>query len=160
MAGSKVVFPDSFLLRIRGLQRANRDAGREVMPALERIAWEDNRDGLLASTDKDGRPLAPLSAATLKDRARGSGGPLVPRGRQSRAIANYRVTSFQRQDGNWVLLGAWQNVLSRRGVPFLGFHAEGRGHLPVRDIFGVRPTGKQKIQAAMKAWLLSRWSGK
>lgn len=154
---SRVTFPDSFLARIKNLQRASQDAG-EVMPELERLAWQDNADGLMASTDKDGRPLAPLAQSTLKNRHRGPGGPLVPNGRQSRFIKNYRDTSFRRSDGNWVIVGTWMNVLSKRGVPITPFHVEGRGRNPVRDIAGVRPTGRKNIAAAFRAYLMRKWS--
>lgn len=160
---SRVVFPGSFIRRIRLLQAAADDAG-QIMPELERIAWEDNRDGLLAGQDKDGAPFVPLSPYTIRHRRSATGTadpnapPLIPARNRSRAIANYRVTSFRKSKGTWVLLGAWQNVLSAKGVPFLGFHAEGAGRLPVRDIFGVRPEGQAKISAALKTWLLSRWS--
>jgi hypothetical protein len=155
---SQVKFTNDLAVRLKRLKDATRNLS-EVLPALEKEMWEDNRDGLLASTDKDGKPLAPLAASTLKNRARGNGGPLVPRGRQSRFIANYRVGSIKLGDGNYKLIGAWQDVRSKKGVAFAGFHIEGAGRLPVRDIAGVRPTGKAKIQAKLKEWILGKWGG-
>ena len=153
---SSVRFPDSFLLRVQRLQGASMDAGKEIMPELERLAWEDNRDGLLAGKDKDGQRFAPLAASTLKYR-KGTGPPLIPNRTRSRMIANYGVTSFRRSDGNWVILGAWRNVLSKKGVPFIPFHADGTRFMARRDLVGVRPEGKRKIGAALTQWLLSKW---
>lgn len=159
---TRLVFPDAFTERIRRLGAAAADLG-PVMPRLEQLAWQDNEQGLLAGQDRDGLPMAPLAARTIRYRRSETGRadphapPLIPARRQSRAIANYRVTSFRKSKGTWVILGAWMNVLSKKGVPFLGFHAEGAGHLPVRDIFGVRPAGRSKISAALQAWLMSQW---
>jgi hypothetical protein len=160
---SRLTFPDAFTLRIDRLRRAGGDIG-PVLPELEKLAWQDNEAGLLAGTDRDGRPLAPLAARTIRYRRSATGRadphapPLIPARRRSRAIANYRVTSFRKSTGTWLILGAWANVLSTKGVPFLGFHADGTRHLPVRDIFGVRPEGRRQIGAALKAWIRANWS--
>jgi hypothetical protein len=159
---SRLVFPDSFAVRIEALRRASGDIS-PVLPELEQLAWEDNEAGLLAGQDRDGQPLAPLAARTIRYRRSATGRadphapPLIPARRQSRAIAHYRVTSSRRSERSWVILGAWANVVSARGVPFLGFHAGGAGRLPVRDIFGVRPAGQKKISEALEAWLMSKW---
>lgn len=158
----RVIAPDAFFERVQRLKAAAGDAA-EVMPALEKLMWEDNRDGLLNWTDKNGRQMKKLSPHTIRYRKSAVGKadpkapPLIPCWRRSRAIANYRLTSFQRGDGNWILLGAWVNVVSKQGVPFLGFHATGTRNMPRRDIFGVRPEGRKRISAALKAWLLAKW---
>jgi hypothetical protein len=133
------------------------------MPDLEKLMWEDNERGLLAGTDRDGRPLIPLAASTMANRRSAVGvasphnPPLIPAGIRSRAIANYRVTSIRGDRGSWLMVGAWKNVVSRRGVPFLGFHFVGAGRLPVRNIDGVRPDGRDKIGRALREWIRSRW---
>lgn len=152
----RFTWPDSFTMRIKGARSASADLG-QLMPDLERIAWQSNRDGLLAGTDRDGVPMAPLAASTLRYR-KGDGPPLVPRRNQSRMIANYRVTSFRRPDGNWVILGAWQNVLSKKGVPFIPFHADGTRRMPRRDPVGVRPLGRLQVGVALRAWIQEKWS--
>lgn len=160
---ARLTFPGRLIARIdRALATAG--AAGEVMPELERLAWHDNREGLLAGQDGDGRPLAPLAARTIKYRKSATGPadphapPLIPARERSRAIANYRVTHVRRSATSWLILGAWQDVLSSRGVPFLPFHAEGAGHLPVRDIFAVRPAGRRKMSAALRDWVRARWS--
>jgi hypothetical protein len=158
----KLTWPDKFTARIRGLRSAQSDLG-EIMPELERLVRQDNRDGLLAGTDRNGQAFAPLSPQTIKYRRSATGTadpnapPLVPARERSRAIANYQTTSGRLSDGNWVIIGAWRNVLSPKGVPFLPFHVEGDGHLPVRDLMGVRPFGRLAVGLALQTWLRERW---
>src|SRR5947209_6256359 len=80
------------------------------------------------------------------------GPPLAPRGASSRVITNL-FTQHGRDpaDNTWFAEGAWFEVVSTRGIPFLMAHftgaATGRGHrvkLPVRDLRGVRPQGRQE----------------
>jgi hypothetical protein len=146
---SRAIFPESFLQRITGFQQATKDLS-PIMPKLEELVYLDNEEGLLRGTDKDGRPLTPLSPVTLKNPRRGSGGPLIPQGRSSRFIADYRVSSIRRGDGIWMLLGSWE------GIPFAQYHFEGTNRLPRRDLRGIRPKGREKIMAALRNWLLSR----
>jgi hypothetical protein len=155
---SRAIFPESFLMKIQGFQKAASDLS-PIMPTLEKLAWEDNEEGLLRGTDKDGRDLVPLSPRTLANPRRGPGGPLIPRSRASRFIANYRVGSIRRGDGNWTIIGAWENILSKKGVPFAPFHFDGAGRLPRRDLRGVRPEGRQKITDALSNWLKSKLGG-
>lgn len=122
-----------------------------LLEELERVLVADNREGLLAGTDGDGRPLAPLAASTLKKR-KGTGPPLIPQFTASRAIANYRTAHGQDGPGRWVVLGAWENVLSRGGVPFLPFHFRGEGRLPTRDIANIRPEGMRRAREAVLAF--------
>lgn len=154
----QVIYPETFLARIQGFEQALNDLS-PIMPTLEKIVWDDNAEGLLRGEDKDGRPLAPLSPRTLANPKRGPGGPLVPRGKMSRFIANYRVTSMQRGTGSWILIGSWMNILSKSGVPFAPFHFEGSGHLPQRDLRGLRPAGMTKIREALRQWLSSKLGG-
>jgi hypothetical protein len=130
------------------------------MPEIELEMRRDNERGLLAGQDKDGKPLARLADSTLKKRKPGESPlPLIPRRRSSRVIANYRTTSFQRPDGAWVAIGAWQNLLSRKGVPYLPFHLEGRGRLPIRNIAGVRPEGRKNVKAIVRKRVLMTLRG-
>lgn len=145
-------------MKIKGFQSATHDLA-PIMPTLEEIMWKDNEEGLMRGTDAMGRPLARLAQSTLANPHRGPGGPLVPRGRLSRFIANYVVGSFRRGDGRWAMIGAWQNLVSDKGTPFASFHFEGRGRLPVRDLRGVRRPGKEKIRNALVDFFLGRLHG-
>jgi hypothetical protein len=87
------------------------------------------------------------------------GPPLAPRGANSRVITNY-FTGHGREGNQWFATGAWFEVVSNRGVPFLEAHftgaSTGRGHavhLPRRDLRGVRPQGRQEAVAALHDWL-------
>lgn len=155
---SRATFPEAFLARIQGFQHAVHDI-TPIIPTLEEIVWNDNADGLMAGTDKDGRDLVPLAESTLK-RRKGAGPPLIPRWRLSRFIANYRVTSIQKgSPSDWDIIGVWMNILSKTGVPFAEFHFEGRGRLPQRDLRGVRPAGQVKMQEALTLWLMMKLEG-
>lgn len=88
------------------------------------------------------------------------GPPLAPRGTSSRVITNL-VTAHTTAPvgGEWAAFGWWDEVVSTKGVPFLIAHFEGlatgRGHkvkLPVRDLRGVRPRGKQEALRALRKW--------
>lgn len=165
----QITFPEDYLARIRNMANATRDPS-EIIERLERIAWEDNRDGLLAGTDKDGRPLARLAKSTIEHRRSAVGAaspnnpPLIPAGKQSRAIANYRVGTDIMARGSWRIVGVWENVLSKQGVPFMGYHftgtrnRDGSVRMPKRDINGLRPEGMRKMSAALKEWLRGRLS--
>ena len=76
------------------------------------------------------------------------GPALAPRGADSRIVTNFR-TSSGREGGAWVAMGAWEDVLSLDGVPFLGFHFRGEGHLPVRDLAHVRPSAMRRAKEAL-----------
>jgi phage gpG-like protein len=74
-------------------------------------------------------------------------------------ITNY-FTGHGREGNQWFATGAWFEVVSNRGVPFLEAHftgaSTGRGHavhLPRRDLRGVRPQGRQEAVAALHDWL-------
>lgn len=159
----RITFPDALTVRVRAMAGAADHAG-EVMPELERLMLEDNRDGLLLGQDRDGVPMAPLAARTIRYRRSAMGKadpnapPLIPARAKSRAISRYRVTSRRRADGQWVMLGAWMDFVTKRDAPILLFHADGSARLPVRDILGVRPAGRARISAALTAWLRSKWS--
>ena len=70
-----------------------------------------------------------------------TGPPLAPRRDQSRVITNYVTRSSTAPDANgaWKVQAGWHDVLSRKGVPFLQAHFHGGGHLPVRNLAGIRP---------------------
>lgn len=67
-----------------------------------------------------------------------TGPAMAPRGDESRSIANLFTRHFK-QGGTWIAQGAWINVVSAKGRPFLRYHFRGNGTLPRRDLRGVRP---------------------
>ena len=79
------------------------------------------------------------------------GPPLAPRGQFSRVITNLK-TGHGREGANWYAMGYWDEVVSTKGVPFLRFHFDGRGHLPRRDLRGIRPAGVAKATEALRNW--------
>jgi len=81
------------------------------------------------------------------------GPPLAPRGVFSRVITNLRTDYGQDGDRNWFARGFWFEVVSKKGVPFLNAHFEGKNGLPKRDLRGVRPEGLAKARRAMVAWM-------
>jgi hypothetical protein len=86
-----------------------------------------------------------------------TGPRLAPRRADSRIIRNLRlrVPIFERTPtGNrWVVSAAWVDVVSKKGVPFLNAHFNGRNRLPKYDLRGVRPAGMRK---ARELWI--RWA--
>ena len=89
-----------------------------------------------------------------------TGPPLAPRGQFSRVITNLK-TGFEHSPNfmQWTAYGAWFDVVSTKGRPFLGAHFRGAGRLPIRDLAGVRPEGRAKARRAAIAWMSDavRW---
>ena len=171
------------------------DKAGPLMRHWERIIESDNREGVLAGTDKDGgymlavtyRPVRPGVKLTVAQRlgqntrkrrgdfsGRGpavsgwnnnltsseyrllDGPPLAPRRQFSRVITNLVTTSFpdSNDPNKWYAIGAWDSVVSAKGVHFLPFHFNGEGNLPMRDLRGVRPEGKAKAKESLCAWAM------
>ena len=84
------------------------------------------------------------------------GPPLAPRRQYSRVITNYTQEPRQIGQRTWEVVGSWVNVLSRKGVPFLRYHFEGAGRLPIRDLRGIREWGMSRIKSAVRAWMLDQ----
>jgi hypothetical protein len=82
------------------------------------------------------------------------GPPLAPRDQFSRVITNFKTTfggPYHGNSPNWYAEGAWDEVVSKKGVPFLRFHFEGIGQKR-RDLRGVRPIGIAKAMVALRNW--------
>lgn len=152
----------------------------ELMQEGARILQEDNRDGLLAGLDCDGNPMP----ETWRERnpegfwftrgvgpgrkvirvgggqELGFGPPLVPRGGQSRAIANTRV--------GWTTAAPWHSFLSWTGFDtadgrsILGLHAvpPAGAPYPRRDVIGrPRPTAIARFRKALELFVRSVLGG-
>lgn len=124
------------------------DALREALdltPLAETISqmmWADRIDAQLRGQDGFGQPLEALAASTLKKR-KGSGWPLSPFDGSSRVVTNYSVEILPISTTSILLSGTWE------GIPWLIYHLEGDGHLPVRDIAHVRPETWERIGEAV-----------
>lgn len=125
---------------------------RAYFEQLGKIALQVKIAELLAGLDKDGRPLAPVSIRSRRDRA--SGPPLCPHGRESRTI---RLLDFEpTPDGRGVRL-FWP----RDWAKVLGYHADGivssDGEIePIRDVFGISPAGLKTIEREALDWWQAR----
>lgn len=109
---------------------------------LRDVIFEDNRRGVMAGLDKDGRPMTP----TIRERtpqghwvtrvlpdgrkthyyqagsspspdapagvSEGSGPPLAPRGERSRVITNLETGWGKPGPGLWVVYGGWEGLTS------------------------------------------------
>lgn len=185
---------DNLIGRVRRLEHMD---ATPLMKTWMDLIVADNRKGVLAGTDKDGNPMAPVtyrpkgptvgikakSAARFRNNQpanrRGeflgfgrhasglhnnlttqeyeqlTGPPLAPRGAFSRVITNL-IPGFEEPPAGssvWTAYGAWVEVVSTKGVPFLQFHFNGGGFLPRRDLRGVRPEGREKARKAAIAWM-------
>jgi hypothetical protein len=84
------------------------------------------------------------------------GPPLAPRRQFSRVITNL-VTEFGRVSNNvWEAIGHWNEVLSKKGRPFLMYHFNGDGRLPKRDLRGIRRDGVEKARRSARAWMIDQ----
>lgn len=162
---------DAAVWKIEGLlqQFANLDF-RPLMEGWEKVLEADNRRGLLQGQDGEGKPLdavtyrpkavksvdlsiLPHNNLTSSHYRSLSGPPLIPRGQNSRAIVNFVTSNGRGDDGSWFALGAWKDVLDVDGRPFLDAHFEGKGHLPKRDLRGVRPQGLAEASEGLRRFL-------
>lgn len=144
-----------------------------LLTLLENTIEADNRRGVLAGTDGDDKPM-PLTwrqqneesvwvTKVLPDgrvvrfkmlgwKEGGKGPALAPHGESSRTVQSLRTAFFMDGPGEWVVVGAWENVLSKTGVPFLPFHFRGEGKLPRRDLAGLRPAGYREAVESVDVW--------
>lgn len=110
----------------------------------------------------------PGTGANLKtsEYKRMTGPPLAPRGPASRVISNYVIETVDIPNTIGVE-GGWNDVVSKRGVPFLPFHFSGatssraffaasiggdNHHLPRRNLVGLRQWGKTQARKELNAW--------
>jgi hypothetical protein len=138
-----------------------------LMMDLRAILERDNAEGAAAGLDGFGLPLEPVTYRPDPNKVEPTdytikinnnltsswyreldGPPLSPRGPQSRVTTNFR-TAHGREGNAWVAIGAWEDVLSTEGVPFLSFHFRGEGNLPTRDLAHVRPSAMARAREAL-----------
>lgn len=123
---------------------------KSVRDDIRRIAVQDHERKMLTGITKDGLPRAPLSARTLANPKRGPGPSLVPRGRQSRYITQYRVQWEQQGNQNrWAMSMRFDWFTSKTGFPIPLAHEHGvrSRNLPARPVMGLTPEGLREIAA-------------
>jgi len=152
------------------LRRIRTADHRPLMERWQDTVEADNKRGVLAGLDKDGKPLikvkyrprngtkfvnrkkdrgfkgyGPLASGlhgnlTTAEYVRLTGPPLAPRRQNSRVITNF-VTRPGKRGDTWFVEAAWLDVVDDEGEPFLQWL------FLYRDIRGVRPEG---MEAARK----------
>lgn len=123
-------------------------------------ATKEQRGGLQASAKKGrfqglGMQATGLHGNLTSAEYRVLGGPpLAPREQFSRVVTNLKTTYGRTGplDMQWYAMGYWDEVVSVEGRPFLRYHFDGTGHLPRRDLRGIRPQGLQKALSALRAF--------
>lgn len=161
----------SGLAKIEAMLQAMADADfGPLMTVWEDILQEDNRRSLMLGLDGEGNPMVPVvyrpkpvkhvdlsllphNNLTSSHYRTLGGPPLAPRGLGSRTITNFRTASAKLPSGTWAVVGAWEGIADVGGRPFIGAHFEGRGHLPRRDLRGVRPKAQAEAAAALREFL-------
>lgn len=146
-----VSFSGNALKRINELLAEVRGVGtRRLGTAVAATVVAGNRADRMEGKDSRGVGLPALvSKRTGKYRGM-SGPPLVPRGEQSRAIADFHArVSFR--EGGWTLTAGWSG-----DAPYiLAFHAEGRGRYgPIarRNCLGISPRTRSCIFQLIQQW--------
>lgn len=81
-----------------------------------------------------------------------TGPPLAPRDQFSRVITNFMSDFDKMPSGVWLATFWWEDVVSVKGIPFLRYHFHGDGHLPIRDLRGIRPQGREKLVESALNW--------
>lgn len=83
-----------------------------------------------------------------------TGPRLAPRREQSRIIKNLHTRiDHNPSAGTWAVIGAWADVVSAKGVPFLEFHFKGMGRNPRYDLTEVRPQDLQFCLNALQSFM-------
>lgn len=164
------------------LQKLKNPPVTQLLETWEKIIVEDNRRGILAGTDKNGNLMTPVTyrpkpesvskwgksrqrkligAATAPEHnnltsaqyRRLSGPSLAPRSAYSRVITNLATGhGYDPISRVYFAEAVWFDVVSRNGIYFLPYHFNGGGRLPVRDLRGVRPWGKQRVWIEFLKW--------
>jgi hypothetical protein len=150
-----------------------------LMATWEDLMHEDNEESALKGLDGFGFPLIPVTYRPNPNKVKPTdytilpynnltsshyrtldGPPLAPRGAGSRIVTNFRTASAELSDGRWSVVGAWEDIFSPTGIPFLSFHFRGEGYLPIRDLRGLRPSLIEQARAALRAFMRDylRWS--
>ena len=117
------------------------------------------RRGKFFGTVKHEHQIGPLAAGlhgnlTTAEYQQLTGPRLAPRRDGSRVITNLH-TQHGRDGagGNWFAEGAWFDVVSVKGVPFLGAHFKGRNRLPKYDLRPIRPEDRLAMATQLRTYI-------
>ena len=115
---------------------------------IEKIVISENQRRLLSGLDSNDAAMKPTKREQNPNLSRrlGGGPPLIPNRKASRAIQLFRVVDRTFHSGGFVIVFSWPGFTSSNGKSILGFHKNGSGPYPVRDITRVSPSTKQLIQ--------------
>lgn len=139
--------------------------GRPLVPVTYRPVskstkpTKQQRSGQAANRMRNLKLIGGVGANLTSPEYRQLGGPpLAPRGQFSRVISNLRTGHAPPIESGdrvtWEAFGYWDDVMSKDGRPFLVYHFNGAGRLPVRDLRGVRPDGIQKAKTTAVNWMM------
>lgn len=128
---------DDLLSELKGLRDFRPDLSGLRQPITQTIQ-EEHRRARLAGLDRFGKPLAPLAPSTLKTRD-GNGPPLAPHEAGSRVVNNFVVNVEPTSNGVRIEAGYV-------GMPWIRYHAQGAGRLPVRDVIGLQPEAELRVE--------------
>lgn len=123
---------------------------RSVRDDIKKIAWLDNERKMLSGITRYGSLRAPLAPSTLKNKKRGPGPSLVPRGRQSRYITQY-LAEWTQDGSRYIMTASYRWFVSKTGFPIPLAHEHGvpRRNLPARPVMGITPQGMAEIAARL-----------
>lgn len=109
-----------------------------------------------AGLDKDGVPLAKLSPKTIKYRrsAMGAADPHAPPLQPAHELSRTRSLVDARIVGTTVqVFWKFDPISGKRWGTILGYHRDGKRHLPHRDVFGLSQEARQRVlQGAFHWW--------
>lgn len=134
------------------------EARREAV----RLGLEVKDAELAAGLDRSGRPLAAISQRTRENRrsAMGTADPNAPPLTPAYGLSRTRSLLDARIEGDSILF-FWRvdPVTGQHWGRTLGYHRDGKGRLPVRDVIGLSAQSKAIWQARMAAWWTARKFG-
>lgn len=150
-----------------------------LMEEIKDVLYDQNKISVLAGIDVDDQPM-PITQRQLKvneSNARRAtqgqgprlfkqnrspyglvhdGPPLDPRYQESRIITNLAMTHHEEAPGEWWVIGAWDTVVSSKGVQFMPFHFRGEGKLPKRNRAGIDSEGLRRVYVALDNFI-EKW---
>jgi hypothetical protein len=155
----------SFAFRVDGIEPADDPVWRLADESVRRAFWRavvgyvlEAKDRELASgLDRFGEDLIPIAASTrARGRMRshtglGSAGnpPLTPANALSRTRA---LLTGRAMDGYAEFFWTTDDVTGLPWGQVLGWHREGAGPLPVRDVIGLAPQSLSTVKARADRW--------
>lgn len=137
----KVEYKPSNVLDVynKNVDRVSHNLDVRIPEALR----QDNYYRAVNGLDRNGVPLQPLKNPS-DPRRPGSGPPLAPRGASSRIVTAFEVDVLG-EPGHRTYVAGWNS-----SADFLKYHVSGTRYLPVRDVAGITPLGREEIRAIVR----------